>query len=306
MINMKTGVEIFKDALVEIANPPEGIRIPEWPLFSQYTGGLRMNEFTIFCGATGSGKTQFLANLLVHLTRRGVKCFAAPVETGPNDLARRMLSVVSGMDLNTGDAFDVKKPEFETTVGNNYSMIENMVFSTHDNRVDIQEMVQMLKYMNDIHGVKVAVLDNLNFFLKPTSAADSLIEMDSAVHEFVMLAKKIPIHIFLVMHPRKTDGGKITSEFDIKGSSTAVQEASNILLMNRLSEDQIQIGGELNIFCREFVFKKIRKRGFYVNSKFFMKYDGGAYREIERRNLEPVQSSGSGTKRGWIPASYND
>ena len=301
MINMKSGFEIFQQASQEIVNPPEGVMIPQWPIFSQYTGGLRMNEFTIFCGATGSGKTQFLANLLVHLTSQGVKCFAAPVETGPTDLARRMISVVCGRDVNTGDPMPISS--FGASLQKNVPMMENMVFSTHDNRVDIQEMIQMLKFMNEKQGVKVAVLDNLNFFLKPTSAADALVEMDTAVHEFVMLAKKIPIHIFLVMHPRKTDGGKITSEFDIKGSSTAVQEASNILLMNRLSEDQLD--GELNAFCREFVFKKIRKRGFYVNDRFFMKYQGGAYIELDKRNLGSVQSSGSGTKRGWVPASGN-
>lgn len=278
MINVKDGFEIFQQAATEIVNPPEGVRIPAWSKFSEYTGGLRMNEFTIFCGATGSGKTQFLANMLVHLTSQGIKCFAAPVETGPTDLARRMISVVHGRDLNTGDPVPLDK--FSQALSESSTMMQNMVFSTHDNRVDIEEMIQILKYQNDQNGVKVAVLDNLNFFLKPTSAADSLVEMDSAVHEFVMLAKKIPIHIFLVMHPRKTDGGKINSEFDIKGSSTAVQEASNILLMNRLDPAECTEDSGLDPFCREFVFKKIRKRGFFVNRKFYMRYMGGAYAEI--------------------------
>jgi hypothetical protein len=110
--------------------------------------------------------------------------------------------------------------------------------------------------------------------------------MDEAVHTFVMLAKKIPIHIFLVMHPRKTEGGKILSEMDIKGSSTSVQEASNILLLNRPSENEIDYlssGHEnmkgINKLTRELVFKKIRKRGFYVNETFYMRYEGGKYVE---------------------------
>lgn len=280
MINIKPGFDIFNQAAREIVNPPMGVKVPAWKTFSEYTGGLRMNEFTIFCGATGSGKTQFLANMLVHLTSQGVKCFAAPVETGPTDMARRMISVVAGRDLNTGDPIPMSS--FKGALESSLPMMANMIFSTHDNRVDIQEMIQILKYMNEKEGVKVAVLDNLNFFLKPTSAADSLMEMDSAVHEFVMLAKKIPIHIFLVMHPRKTEHGKITSEFDIKGSSTAVQEASNILLMNRLDEAECNAGSGLDPFCREFVFKKIRKRGFYVNRKFYMRYQGGSYVEINK------------------------
>jgi twinkle protein len=279
MINIKSGMEVFNEACLEIVSPPMGIQIPNWRKFSQFTGGLRMNEFTIFCGATGAGKTQFLANLLVHITKQNIKCFAAPVETGPTDLARRMISVVCKRDVNTGEALPMQS--FSKRLSENSEIMENIFFSTHDNRVDIEEMIQTLKYMSEVNKVKIAVLDNLNFFLKPTKSSETMLEMDDAVHKFVMLAKSIPIHIFLVMHPRKTDGGKITSEFDIKGSSTAVQEASNILLMNRLDEDEYSDDPNgLNKFCREFNFKKIRKRGFYVNEKFYMKYDGGAYVEF--------------------------
>ena len=300
MNNVKTGNEIFDRAILEIMNPPTGVSVPAWPAFTKFTGGLRMHEFTIFCGATGAGKTQFLANLMVHLTLQGIKVFCAPVETGATDIARRMMSVVKGSDLNTGDAIDLKF--FGQSVIDNIEMVNNTFFSTHDNRENITEMIQTLKYMNEVKGVQVAILDNLNFFLKPTSQADSLIEMDSAVHEFVMLAKKIPMHIFLVMHPRKTERGKITSEFDIKGSSTAVQEASNILLMNRLNEEEIT--DEMNSFVREFVFKKIRKRGFYVNQKFFMKYVGGAYAEFTPgSNMEPSQRSGNFKKRKGVSSS---
>lgn len=291
MIHIKPGIEIFNQATKEITNPPRGIKVDEWKKFSDFTGGLRMYEFTIFCGATGAGKTQFLANLMVHLTRQGVKVFCAPVETGPTDVARRMISAVSGIDVNDGDPHEFNR--FKPAISNNLEMMSNTFFSTYDNRVDVQEMVQNLKYLNEKEGVQVAILDNLNFFLKPTNSADMILEMDTAVHEFVMLAKKIPIHIFLVMHPRKTEQGKLTSEFDIKGSSTAVQEASNILIMNKLNADEFEFtttasgkripdSSGLNPWTREFVFKKIRKRGKHVNQKFYMNFDSGRYYELNR------------------------
>lgn len=285
-LKIESGVQTFGTAFQEIVNPPEGVPVPSWEKFTKFTGGLRMHEFTIFCGATGAGKTQFLANLAVHLTKQNIKCLVAPVETGHTDFARRMLSVVAKRDLNTGESFPHSL--FMSSFRANPQISDNVFFSTYDNRVDIGEMVQTLKFMSEKEGVKVAILDNLNFFMKPTRSSDTILEMDEAVHTFVMLAKKIPIHIFLVMHPRKTEGGKILSEFDIKGSSTAVQEASNILLMNKPSADEIDYlvnGSEnlkgINKFCREFVFKKIRKRGFYVNETFYMRYDAGAYIEYE-------------------------
>lgn len=276
MINTRSGHEVFNEAMIEIMNPKMGIILPEWSKFTEYTGGLRMHEFTIFCGATGSGKTQWLASLVTQLVIGGVNCFVAPVETGDIDFATRMLSVVNGIDLNTGEKFAHK--DFSDGMSKNMdAFTKNVFFSTHDNRVDVSEMIETLKYMVEINNVKVAVLDNLNFFLKPSRANEAVLVADEAIHEFVMLAKKLAIHIVLVMHPKKTDGGKITSEFDIKGSSTAVQEASNVLLMNRPSDEEIEQG--INPLSREFVFRKIRKRGFNVGRKFYLEYRGGGYYE---------------------------
>ena len=293
MISVLTGEEVISRAINFIQSPPVGIDLPVWKNMNEMIGGLRPNEFTIFCGATGSGKTQWLSGLVAQLISENIKCFVAPVETGATDFGIRILSVLSEFDFNTGIKINMPgaRKLHETIESYNERFCKNLFFSSYDNRVSVEEMIQTLHYMQDEKGVKVAVLDNLNFFLKPTSSNNALIEMDEAVHSFVMLAKKIPIHIILVMHPKKTEGRKITSEFDIKGSSTAVQEATNVLLMNRLDEKEMEsnIGSPLS---REFVFVKIRKRGFNVGKKFYMDYKGGTYveRTDERSTIKPTRS----------------
>lgn len=275
MINTIRGLNVFQDALKEVLNPPRGIKISDWPNFTEILGGFRPKEFTIFCGATGAGKSQWLSNVAAQLIKQNEKVFIAPVETGYIDFAIRIMSVLCGKDLNTGDRFS--QADYGPGVTKYFELLDkNVIFSTHDNRVEILEMIETLRYMAEVENVKVAVLDNLNFFLKPTGANNIIMEYDEAIHQFVILAKEIPMHIILVMHPKKNDG-KLKSEFDIKGSSTAVQEAQNVLLMNRLDESEIPSLGNSN--TREFVFKKIRRRGFYVNHKFYMRYKGGAYVE---------------------------
>lgn len=277
MINTKKGLEVFNEATNMIMFPPKGVRLNQWPSFTDTIGGLRPNELTIFCGATGSGKTQWLANIAAQLITQGEKVFVAPVETGYVDFAVRMLSILNKKDLNTGESFEGK--DITPAIEEHFqSLNDNIIFSTHDNRVDVLEMVQTLKYMADVEKVKVAVLDNLNFFMKPAGANNIILEYDEAIHQFVMLAKEVPMHIFLVMHPKKSETGKLKSEFDIKGSSTAVQEASNVLLFNRLDEEEI--GTPLgNAFTRELVFKKLRKRGFNINKKIHMHFRGAGYYE---------------------------
>lgn len=277
ILNTISSEQVFGDAFSFIQNPPKGFQIPEWKIFSEMIGGLREKEFTIFCGATGSGKTQFLATLARNISLQEKKVFVASVETGAIDFAVRVLSAHAGYDFNAGEKFpiDAIRKIVSSTELDLQKFINNMIFSKHENRVDVQEMIETLKYMHDMNGIEYAILDNINFFLKPTSANNALLEMDSAVHEFVMLAKEIPIHLFLVMHPRKTEDGKVKSEFDIKGSSTAVQEATNVLLMNRMNDSEINYSP----LKREFIFVKIRKRGYNVGKKFYMEYNGGRYVE---------------------------
>lgn len=283
--------DIMDQAAKDIMRPPVGVTIDGWDTFNEFSGGLRPHEFTIFCGGTGIGKTQFLAALTAGLISKGVKTFVAPVETGAVDLMRRIFSVFGGYDFNAGVVANETMLVNLKNVMKNHSgpIADNLKIAIYDNRVDVDEMIMNLKYMSEVLGVKVALLDNLNFFMKPTRPSETILETDQVIHNFVMLAKKLPIHIVLVMHPKKTEGGKVVSEFDIKGSSTAVQEASNVLLMNRLNDNEIT--GDLTPFHRELVFRKIRRRGFYVGRKFYMRYEHGKY----------VDANGSRTGKANVP-----
>jgi hypothetical protein len=97
-----------------------------------------------------------------------------------------------------------------------------------------------------------------------------------------MAAKDLPMHIILIVHPRKTDGGRVESEFDIKGSSTAVQECSNVALYNRPKNEDLE--SRARAFTdRELVFRKIRKRGMNVGRPVWFSYEGGRLQEYFRK-----------------------
>lgn len=239
-------------------------------------GGLRLHEFTLLCAPTGAGKTQLLANLSAQLLIQEVTHFVAPVETGDVDFLTRVMSTLCEKDLNTGDPWGDKFLTGLTNDFRGYLGSDRLLISTHDNRVQVEEMINTLKYMSQEYGAKVAILDNLNFFLKVVSSQMEKAEMDNAIHEFVILAKKIPMHIILVVHPKKTDNGRVLSEFDIKGSSTAVQEASNVILFNRPCPKEHT---NRPFTDRELVFRKLRKRGMNVGKPLWFQFENGQYRE---------------------------
>lgn len=262
----------FIEFSIELGSNKKAFEMDLWKKFTKATGGFRMNEFSILCGATGVGKTSLLANISANLLTQRIKHFVASVETGHTDFIGRVCSVLLNEDLfekteYSKERIEKLKEEMDYIFGANAPAA--LWLSTIDNRMSMDFLIKKLERVEKL-GCKVALLDNLNFFLDVKSAADTLIEMDRAIHELIMFCKRTPMHVILVMHPKKTENGRVESEFDIKGSSTAVQEAHNVFLYNRLAKEDIKIPA--HYFYRELKIAKMRKRGKFVGTK--MLFDG--------------------------------
>lgn len=280
-LNYRNAKDVWTETTRLLISPPRGIPAPWWEKFNHYLGGLREHELTLLCAPTGAGKTQLLANLSVQLIAQAVPHFVAPVETGDTDFLARVASVFQKQDLNSGDPVHPSIVQAMTKALTDEGAFDRLYISSYDNRVEIGEMINLLKYMHQEYGVKVALLDNLNFFLNVVSSQMEKAEMDNAIHEFVMLVKKLPIHIILIVHPKKTDGeGRVESEFDIKGSSTAVQECANVCLFNRPKKADVEACRALAT-DREMIFRKIRKRGVHVGKPIQFGFNGGRYEELK-------------------------
>lgn len=276
--NLRSIREVFVGALEEVVNPSVGIKLARWEKFSEVFGGFRPNEYTILCGATGAGKTAWCANVSSQLLAAKKKHFVLSVENGENDYFRRVISNLIGKDINRGEYVpDSIFPKITQAV-EEHCVEDNMFLSLHDNRVPVEQLIIELRYACEVLGCEVAFIDNLNFLLDVKRAQDSLIEMDRVTHDLISFCKTTKLHIVMIMHPRKTDGGRIESEFDIKGSSTAVQEAHNVLLLNRPKADDLE-SGKYRRTDRELTFQKLRKRGFNQGARVWFSCEEGVYSE---------------------------
>jgi twinkle protein len=258
-LNMR---EVYQTALLELGKPHPSIMLYDWPTWNAMTGGFRTREFTILCGSTGAGKTTFLANLSAQLLRQRVKHFVMSVETGHTDFMKRVMSVLAGRDLNTGEPISAEVLARVHAENAEYLESDTIEFSLYDNRVPVEQLMHDIAFMVD-KGCKIAMLDNLNFFMEVTRSADQIIEMDRVIHELIIFCKQVDVHVVMVMHPKKTMNTRVESEFDIKGSSTAVQEAHNIFLFNRPKPEDVK-SGTRDQFQRELTLAKMRRRGKYV------------------------------------------
>jgi KaiC/GvpD/RAD55 family RecA-like ATPase len=273
--------EVVMSAQLEEAQSRPSLNVG-WHYLDRALRGFREREFTVFCGPTGIGKTTLLANLACQFLVQHIPVFVASVETGPNDFLRKMMSVVTGEELTYGES---GKTRIKEIAAENQSMFLNPmhVFSNYDSRVSHKRLLADLLYSHEKNGTKVALVDNLNFLMDVQDAKQGVVQMDRAIHDFIVFVKKVPMHVIMVMHPRKTENGRVESEFDIKGSSTAVQEAANVVLWNRL-KDETDAPMEFEPkLCREMKLAKVRKNGRGVGSRiiFGLNQRGEGMRECK-------------------------
>lgn len=264
--------ELYADACEDLLMPTESVKFRNFQKLNMMTGGLRPYEFTILCGATGTGKTTLCANFSRDLIEQKVPHFVASVETGHLDFMKRVMSSTIERDWNTGDPIpleDIKT--FHVKHGTSFQS-ETLQLSLYDNRIPIETLMADIAWMVKKKGVKIALIDNLNFFLEVKKSQDQLIEMDRVIHSLIIFCKRTPVHVVMVMHPRKAE--RIESENDIKGSSTANQEAHNILLFNRPHPDLIK-AGTASTDDREIMIAKMRRKGKYVRRRLIIKSING-------------------------------
>ena len=276
---LNTEEEITGKSFLEILSPPPAIKFSIWEKLCMMLGGFRMNELTLFTGSSGAGKTDMVANISANLCLNQIKHMVFSVETGDHDFWRRTFSVLTGKDFNDGEKHELKfvQDEFKKWKGviNPYQ-----VLTKHDDRIQIEHLCELIEFAVNEHEIKFVLMDNLNFFMKPASDQNQNLEMDRVIHDLVMLAKRLPAHLFLVCHPRKSGeqfSQRVESEYDIKGSSTAVQEAHNILLFNRPSEKMLD--QNITEFDRDMKIAKCRRKGKYAGKGVVFKWNNRVYEE---------------------------
>lgn len=265
----KSCTELYAQVMKEMALPVPSVRTLSFPIFDEMTGGLRAREFSILCGATGVGKTTLLANFSATLIQQEIPHFVASVETGPTDFIRRLISVYWGKNLNTGRAVDLEQLKKIHILHGGKLQVSSLHLSLYEDRIPVEILLADIGWHVKNHGCKVVMLDNLNFFMEVTSAQNQIVEMDRVIHEIIVFCKQVDVHVILVMHPKKTEHGRVENEFDIKGSSTAVQESHNVFLFNRPHPDLIR-AGTADAEDREIKIAKNRRFGEYIGRRLIL------------------------------------
>lgn len=224
-----------------------------------------------------SGKTTLMANLAMDFVLNKVPAFIGSIETGATDLVKRLISALASKDYNSGDAVPLDELKYFYEKHAHKFLNDKLFLSLYEDRFPVDILKQDISTLVEREGIKIAIVDNLNFFLE--GCAHDIKIMDKVVHDLIIFVKNTPVHLIMVMHPRKTVNGRVESEFDIKGSATAVQEAQNVWLWNNIPDNLLK-DNTYSHSDRELKIAKMRRKGKYVGSRLvFGSVDGVRYWE---------------------------
>lgn len=257
--------ELFGYAHEDHAKQEPRYVIPGFSKLSESLGGMGHRGTTIITGGTGLGKSTLIGNLWVNLSAVGKNIYTVPIEIGTREFMDMLLSIVANKSRRKIRAEDYAEarerwlPTFFSKRGH--------VFATHESRLSHLDFLAELYYHWKVRNVTVGIGDNWNFMMEPSSGENANAANDKALHDIITFTKIFPIHVWMIMHPRKDPAKKdkgenrVTSLDDIKGSSTSVQEAANVLLLNALEDPKDAPPAVHPLYCREITIAKARFNG---------------------------------------------
>lgn len=212
----------FKQDVVEHYNTDPSSQGLETP-WQDLPWRVRPGEFTIFSGFSGSGKTQGLNQLMLHLIQQDCTVMDASLEIRPGLTLYYMTRCAMGKKNAT-------KEEAEQCVD---WINERMFFLDCIGTVNVTRLMQAMEYARKRHGIQVFVIDSL--FKCGLNAEDWGAQREFA-DKMTSFCNNTGAHVILVAHSRKTNNGNefaVPTKSDVAGSSDLTNAAFNVLIFWR-------------------------------------------------------------------------
>jgi hypothetical protein len=133
----------------------------------------------------------------------------------------------------TGNAEIGKNPEL--FMQEYHRMSQFVSIYTEQSRPTPKTIIEQFTYMFKRKGIKRFYIDNMSTL---DLGKNSLEDQGQAMDEFRMFVNEFPVHLSLVVHPRKESSdfvGTVAQRADVKGSSTITDFCHNLIVVHRYS-----------------------------------------------------------------------
>lgn len=231
-----------------------------WPSLDPFYS-VRHGEFTVITGIPGHGKSSWLDNLMVNMSRmHGWKWAVFSAENLP--VARHvagLLEIYTGLPFRRGPSQRMGR---ETVRDILQWMREHFHFiRPKEDRYSLDRIVQIAFSFPDIDALVIDPWNELDASRPRDMREDEFISV--SLSKLRWLARNAEIHVFVVAHPGKyhREPGKqkpVITLNDIKGASEWYAKADNGLSVWRDEQDQ---SGASDVHVQKIRFREVGRAG---------------------------------------------
>lgn len=197
---------------------------------------IRLGYLMIVTGYPSRGKSTFVNNLLINLTKQyGFKHLIASFESTVENSYIEILEMYKQKPLSI---IKLKREE----VFDSFDYISEHFIRFDTNRMwTIDEIIEKTEIMVKKHGIKTLVIDPYNRLKNEFKDREDRY-VGQILSKLCMLCKKLGILIIFVAHPKKPDDDELPNMYSISGSGDWYNMADYGIVVHR---ERDEISGEL-------------------------------------------------------------
>ncbi len=238
------------------------------------------SEVTIFTGAPGSGKSNLVDAIMVHmLNRHGMRLAVVSAEKSvPLHITGLVKKHVKTSVVNPQEAGESLE-----------KLNDHLFYITGDGLYKIDDVLTKTERLVKSRGIKALIIDNLSCIDQSgfSSISDGAASLMAKVKG---IAKKYRLVVFLVAHPRKLQEGgdgffQLPNGYDILGSSHYYNLTDNIVAIG-LRDGTVEVATR-KVKNMEFV-APCGKLG--TQTLMFDRTTGGLYRKVYASEIEQKEA----------------
>lgn len=186
--------------------------------------GLKNEDLIIISGASTTGKTTLLLNMINSMLKQGKKVLAFLLEGRVFYFIQRLMTIEESKTFEDIDAETYKnlKEQFK-----NY----NLYFYTGpQSLLDINKMIEKAKSCKKLYDIDLLILDHLHKIV-PRGRDNYFALVGRTVADLKSLAADLKIPVMVVCHIRKVSRKEVPTMQDLRDSSFIHQDADVILML---------------------------------------------------------------------------
>jgi replicative DNA helicase len=202
--------------------------------FDKITAGFHPEELSIIAARPGVGKTALAIQLMINLASKGNHCLMVSREMSTLQIAKRILSNISGVD---GHKLRLCKsltgPDF-TKIANNQSKIEELTIEINDKASTIQDIRAYSRELKNKGKLDILIVDYLQLVQTMKKCSNRNEEVADISRELKKLTMEFNIPVIALSQLNRDNArtGKEPELHDLRESGAIEQDADNVFFLH--------------------------------------------------------------------------